>query len=108
MHRRPAQLHVNRVLVAPFDNQTGDPNLTSLGAMAADWIAEGLSRLSSIEVVDARTALATGKVVEAIPRIFRSGDRSQAMAEETGAGVLVMGNFYRDSGPAGAMLRFQA
>src|SRR5439155_8383465 len=90
-----------------FENQTGDARFAALGAMTADWITEGLSRLSSVQVVDARTALATGEVVRNIPKLLRARDDSRALAEETGAGVLVTGTIYKDSTAAGATLRFQ-
>ncbi len=43
-------LDKNRVLVAVFENRTGDPSLDPLGVMAADWITEGLSRTGVVEV----------------------------------------------------------
>src|SRR5439155_16130406 len=53
--RRPAVLHVNRVIVTPFENHTGDPRLEALGPMLADYVGEGLSRIGRLEVLDART-----------------------------------------------------
>lgn len=47
-------------------------------------------------VVDARTAAATGEVVQRIPRIFRRADAGLALADEVGAKVLVDGSYYRD------------
>jgi serine/threonine-protein kinase len=106
--RKPAQLHVNRVVVAPFANETGDPKLSALGALAADWIADGLSHLASLEVVDARSAAAAGEVVHTIPRLLRKNDQ-RSLAEETGSGVVITGTIYEDSSAKdGAVLRFQA
>jgi TolB-like protein len=102
--RAPPQLHPNRVIVAPFANETGDPRLASLGAMAADWLSRGLTGLGGLEVVDARTAAVTGEVVDRIPWPLRARDRGRALAEETGAGLLVSGVIYRD----GDSLRVQA
>jgi TolB-like protein len=101
---RSPQLHPNRVIVAPFANETGDPRLASLGAMAADWLSRGLTGLGGLEVVDARTAAVTGEVVDRIPWPLRARDRGRALAEETGAGLLVSGVIYRD----GDSLRVQA
>jgi TolB-like protein/tetratricopeptide (TPR) repeat protein len=106
--RKPAQHHVNRVVVAPFDNETGDPKLNAIGSLVADWIADGLSHLPSLEVVDARSAAAAGDVVQAIPRLLRRNDNG-ALADETGSGVVIAGTIYRDSTPReGAVIRFQA
>lgn len=89
-------LTARRVLVAPFDNRTGDTTLDALGALAADWIGQGLSGVSGAEVVDPRTALGTQKLVQRIPWPLRSRDAARAMAQEVGAGILVSGTIYRE------------
>jgi len=104
MKRKPATLHTNRIIVAPFENQTGDPKLTPLGFMAADWISQGLTRTGTLEVVDARTVAVTSEVVGQIPWPLRGRDKGRALAEETGAGLLLTGRFYLD----GDSLRFNA
>ena len=91
--RAPATLRVNRVVVSPFRNETGDPKLATLGALVADYLSEGLARLGSLQVVDAGTATATREVVRHIPRFLRSGEE-RALAEETGARVIVAGSYY--------------
>jgi TolB-like protein/tetratricopeptide (TPR) repeat protein len=102
--RSPVLLHNDRIIVAPFSNETGDQHLTPLGSMAADWIAQGLARTGTLHVVDARTVAITSEVVSRTPWPWRGRDRGEALAKETGAGMLVSGRFYRD----GDMLRFQA
>lgn len=102
--RRPATLHSDRVIVAPFSNETGDQHLTPLGSMAADWIAQGLAKTGSLHVVDARTVAITSEVVRHIPWPWRGRDKEKALAQETGSGVLISGRFYRDADT----LRFQA
>lgn len=95
--RRPgAALMARRVLVAPFSNQTGDTTLEALGAMAADWIGQGLSGVAGAEIVDPRTALGTQKLVQSIPWPLRTRDATRAMANEVGAGTLVSGTIYRE------------
>ena len=92
---RPAPtIRVNRVVVAPFTDETRDPRLAALGALAADYLTEGLSRLGSLEVVDARTGAQTREVVRRIPRFLRPAD-DRALGEETGAKVVVAGSYYR-------------
>lgn len=102
--RSPVLLHNDRIIVAPFSNETGEQQLTPLGSMAADWIAQGLARTGTLHVVDARTVAITSEVVSRTPWPWRGRDRGKALAEETGAGILISGRFYRDAD----MLRFQA
>ena len=54
--RQPAA-NPHRVVVAAFDNQTGDTTLAPLGNMAADWITQGLAQTGIVDVADAPTAL---------------------------------------------------
>ena len=91
--RAPASFVVNRVVVAPFIDESRDPRLASLGQLAADNLTTGLSRLASIEVVDSRTAMVTGEVVRRIPRLLRSNDE-RALGAESGAKVVVAGRYY--------------
>jgi TolB-like protein len=93
--RAPATLRVNRVVVATFRNETGDPKLDPLGALVADYLSEGLARLGSLQVVDAGTAAATDALIRRIPRLLRSSE-DRALGEETGAKVVVTGSYYLD------------
>ena len=99
-----AVLDPKRVLVAPFENRTGDRALEPLGPMAADWIIYGLARTSLVEVVDSRTLL------DALPRDSSTADSARAiaaamrLAQKTGAASVVWGSYYRH----GDSLRLQA
>ena len=92
--RPPANFVVNRVVVAPFANEATDLRLASLGQLLADNLTTGLSRLASLDVVDAQTALLNGEVVRRIPRLLRS-DEDQALGAESGAKVVVSGKYYQ-------------
>ncbi|HTA75060.1 MAG TPA: serine/threonine-protein kinase, partial [Gemmatimonadaceae bacterium] len=94
--RRDPTLESSRILVAPFDNATGDTTLDALGIMAADWIGQAISHVAGAEVVDPRTAFATQEVVAQIPWPFKSRDRARAMAQEVGAATVVSGTYYRE------------
>jgi DNA-binding SARP family transcriptional activator/TolB-like protein/tetratricopeptide (TPR) repeat protein len=83
-----------RVVVAPLESRTQDARLDAFGEMAADWITQSLGRTGEFEVVDARTAALTARVVDRIPRVLRPGDRAVALARETGAGMVVSGRYY--------------
>jgi tetratricopeptide (TPR) repeat protein/TolB-like protein len=93
--RARPKLNPRRVVVAPFENRTGDTALAAVGEMAADWIAGALARTAEVEVVDPRTALLASMLVRETPRILRPADRALALAEETGAGTVVSGSYYR-------------
>ena len=85
----------NRVLVLPFENRTLDPALDPLGRMAADWITDGVSRTGVLEVVP--TTLSWNADAP--------GDAGiRTLAQETGAGIIVIGSFYRE----GETLHLQA
>ena len=85
-------LERNRVVVAIFENQTGDTSLDPLGKMAADWITEGLTRLGSVEVVP--TSLVFDLVRSPSSPATRPKDPLIALAEATGAGLVVSGAYY--------------
>jgi DNA-binding SARP family transcriptional activator/TolB-like protein len=93
-HAAPAQ---PRVLVAVFDNRTGDAELLPLGRMTQDWITQGVVRTQLAEVVDPRAASGQGRAGE-------TPTDALALAHRTGARIVVSGNYYR----AGDSLLFQA
>jgi tetratricopeptide (TPR) repeat protein/TolB-like protein len=94
--RSAPTLSARRVVVAPLTNHTGDSALTGVGALAADWIAQGLMRTTQFEVVDPRTASVASRIVEHIPTLFRDGNRAIAVAEETGSGTVLSGDLFRE------------
>ncbi|MFL5606339.1 MAG: BTAD domain-containing putative transcriptional regulator [Gemmatimonadaceae bacterium] len=96
--RRSAPLSPRRIVVAAFENRTGDSTLAPVGELAADWIARSLLE-SNFEVVDPRTSAIAARIVASLPRLLRGGDPSLALARETGAGTVVTGRYYlqRDS-----------
>jgi tetratricopeptide (TPR) repeat protein len=83
-----------RVLVVPFENRTGNPELDALGAMAADWVTHGLVETGLVEVVTSNTMLAAWGYVAVQTRRPHGANLYRSLAEETGAGTLVSGNFY--------------
>ena len=83
------------IVVAPFENQTGDTTLNALGEQIADWFSRELNDAGFV-VVDSRTARIDSKVVDAIPRMFRARDRNIALAEENGSAYVVIGKYYKE------------
>jgi tetratricopeptide (TPR) repeat protein len=94
------RLDVTRVVVAVFDNQTGESDLDPLGRMAADWVTQGLDQIAVVDVVPSATGL--------VPRpglggpAVTAGD-IRALAAATGAGTVVAGAYYR----SGDTIQFQ-
>jgi DNA-binding SARP family transcriptional activator/tetratricopeptide (TPR) repeat protein len=82
--RGPGHWDLQRVQVLPFENQTGDTALATIGRMAADWINLGLVQTRLVTVVSSEEG---------------GSDRGAA-----GAATLVRGRYYAD----GDSLRFRA
>ena len=77
----------SRVLVAVFENRTGDANLQSLGRMTQDWLAQGLLRTQLVDVVDPRAVFVQGRADAPVDPV--------TLAHRTGAAMVVSGSYYR-------------
>ncbi len=82
--KRAPALDPRRVVVAGFEDLSGDPTLAPLGHIAADWLTQALARRGGLEVVP---GTATGHLDAADIR---------ALAAQTGAGTVVSGSYYRE------------
>ena len=97
----PSTLDPKRVVVATFENRTGDPSLDSYGAMAADWIARGLTGSGMVDVA--------GTAAELAARGATSNNAAgpaalQKLATDAGAGLIISGAYYKQ----GDSVLFQA
>jgi tetratricopeptide (TPR) repeat protein/tRNA A-37 threonylcarbamoyl transferase component Bud32 len=81
------KLDPNRVAVAVFSNQTGDPKLDSLGREAAQWITEGLTKANLFAVAPLPTP-------EALQGRASIKDPLRRLAVETRAGKVVSGSYH--------------
>jgi serine/threonine protein kinase/tetratricopeptide (TPR) repeat protein len=93
-----------RVAVAVFDNQTGDPSLDLVGRMAQDWITQSMALAGVVEVVPTTTALKSYLYVASVAGTREGADPIRLLADETGAGTVVSGAYYR----RGDSIQFQA
>jgi DNA-binding SARP family transcriptional activator/tetratricopeptide (TPR) repeat protein/TolB-like protein len=100
----PVPLDGRRVLVAAFENRTGDQSLEPLGYMAADWIAQGIASAAIARVVPFSTVVQEAPHLQAGSGPGTIGAANRQLAQRIGAGLLVAGAFYR----AGDSLAFQA
>ena len=87
-------LEPKRIVVALFENQTGDASLAPLGRMASDWIAQGLSQISVVEVVPTSATVSAEQAAARDPAVSARADPLRALAESTGAGTVVSGSYY--------------
>ena len=92
--RPAARLEPRQIVVAPFENNTGDSTLNTVGNQVADWFAREL-READFNVVDARTARIAQRVVDGIPQALRPEDKV-AIGEETGSRYAIVGSYYRE------------
>ncbi len=79
-----------RVAIAVFENRTGTPALDVVGQMAVDAIRDGLAQVDTIRVVPAAPIAGEKQVVSPA-----SGDPTRALAETTGAGLVISGSYYQ-------------
>jgi tetratricopeptide (TPR) repeat protein len=101
----PTELDLDprRLVVAPFDNRTGDPSLDTLGVLAADLISQRIAETGAADVVSMEDALrrdassAVGERVRGVSAILE-------FAQQRGAGLVLLGATYLD----GEALRLQA
>lgn len=84
--RRPAKATSTRLLVAPFENLTGDARFNGTGRIAADRLALRLAQVGSIDVVPSITVLLASRDSTRDPR-----DWLNALAAATHAGQIVTG-----------------
>ncbi|HEY9427866.1 MAG TPA: BTAD domain-containing putative transcriptional regulator [Gemmatimonadaceae bacterium] len=92
--RAGAQANQRRVVVATFENHTGDSTLAPLGDMAADWVATELARTGLVDVVDSRAVIGSPNASGQSGTLPRDA-RMHELAERVGAEILVWGTYYR-------------
>jgi serine/threonine protein kinase len=98
------ELDPRRIVVARMSNETGESTFTYLGSLATDRLTASLASTPGIKVVTAATIipsrLTTGLQVDS----FDAPERLRALAQETSAGTLISGSYFR----SGNRISFQA
>jgi tetratricopeptide (TPR) repeat protein len=89
-------LDPERIVVAVFRNETGDPSLDQLGSRASQWITQGLQQ-AAVRVVPWDMALQAWQYVQSEADAGRVRDPTRALAEEAGAGTVVSGVVYLEN-----------
>jgi tetratricopeptide (TPR) repeat protein/TolB-like protein len=87
------------VVVAPFENRTGDAGHDLVGSMAADWIIQGLAQVAGMRVVPLDATLSSARHVARSNTVGGLAGELRLLAHETGARLVVSGAYYlqRDS-----------
>jgi serine/threonine protein kinase/tetratricopeptide (TPR) repeat protein len=89
---RTVSFDPKRVVVAGFENRTGDSTLDPVADIAADYVARGLAATRLMhEVYDARSMAREAR--EPVPRGAATG---LALAKRVGAGTVLWGSYYGD------------
>ena len=96
-------LDPEKVVVAVFVNQTGDATLDALGMQISEWVAQSLSRIPAKVAINPELPSMGGR---GLPRsvLAKEADPIRALAERTGAGLVVAGTYYLE----GDRLRVQS
>jgi hypothetical protein len=94
-HRHPTRLDPRRVVVAALSNETGDSAQARLGLMVASRVTEGLSSTAGIEVVTSAVVVPAQYDQHLAQSDADDPARLHILANETRAGTLVSGSYYR-------------
>jgi len=101
---RPTELNPRRIVVARLSNETGESTFAYLGGLATDRLTAALAGTPGIRVVTSATIipsrLTTGLQVDSLD----DPERLRALAQETSAGTLISGSYFR----SGNRISFQA
>lgn len=91
----PRELSVDprRIVVATFDNKTGDELLDPYGRVAADWITQALSRTDVVEVVPTTIVLKSSSEVGINTSGLHSLALLRALAKKTEVGTVIWGSY---------------
>jgi tetratricopeptide (TPR) repeat protein/TolB-like protein len=97
-------LDPERIVVAVFRNETGDPSLDPLGKQAGHGITQGIRGGGGfVRFTPWEVALQSSQYVQGEADAGRVRDVVRALAEETGSGTVISGAYYRE----GSNVRFQ-
>jgi serine/threonine protein kinase len=80
-------LDPNRIVVAIFDNQTGDPAHDPIGRLVADYISQGLYRTGLVEIVPSIE-------VQRVYNAYEGEDPLTFLTQQTKAGTVITGRYY--------------
>jgi len=89
-----ASLDPRRVVVADFENLTGDTSFNLLGATLGDWVTQGVMQTGVAHVIDPASRAAVGRFGSDVSTL-KGKARVFAIARAAAAGLVVSGTIYR-------------
>ena len=92
-----ASLDPKAVVVADFENLTGDTSFTLLGATLGDWVTQGVMQTGVARVIDPASRAVVGRLGSNVSAL-KGKARVFAMAKAAAAGIVVSGTIYRRGG----------
>jgi len=92
-----ASLDPKTVVVADFENLTGDSSFNLLGATLGDWVTQGVMQTGVARVIDPASRAVVGRLGSNVPTL-KGKARVFAMAKAAAAGLVVSGTIYRRGG----------
>ena len=87
----PAAANGKRIVVAIFQNQTGDSTLNSLQFLAADWMTRGIAATPGVDMLYPGVLYMQGRTDSGAPAT------ALELARNNGAQLAIAGTFYRSS-----------
>jgi DNA-binding SARP family transcriptional activator/TolB-like protein len=90
-----AALDSHRVVVADFENLTGDTAFNRLGVALADWVTHGVLQTGVARVVDPASLVAVRRLNPEVDALA-GRERIVAMARAAAAGTVISGAVYRE------------
>jgi DNA-binding SARP family transcriptional activator/TolB-like protein len=89
-----ASLDPKAVVVADFENLTGDSSFNLLGATLGDWVTQGVMQTGVARVIDPASRAAVGRLGSSVSAL-KGKARVFAMAKAAAAGLVVSGSIFR-------------
>ena len=96
--RYEGALDLRRVVVARLSNETGDSAMSYLGALAADRLTASLAQVSGITVATSARVIPSRMTAGLQLDSLDDPSRLRTLAEETAAGTVVSGSYFRERG----------
>ena len=87
----PVTADDRRIVVAMFENQTGDSTLNSLQLLAADWMTRGIAETPGVDMLYPGVLYVQGRTASGV------NTAALELAKDNGAQLAIAGTFYRSS-----------
>lgn len=88
------RLRPDQVVVAAFENHTGDTIYDQYGKWAADYVIAGIEKLDFANAIPLEHSLPTSLILQGRAAAGEISDPIRILAEETSSGIAVSGGFY--------------